>query len=90
MARRSTDEERARRCKTRARQRAGSVEGARACLAWEIDPVDRTATDDDQRLLDLTRVEGFDWAAGNRRKSAGKHGVTPAEAEQVFFCEKLY
>jgi uncharacterized protein len=40
-------------------------------------------------MVDLTRVEGFDWDAGNSRKSADKHGVTQAEAEQVFFCEKL-
>jgi len=40
-------------------------------------------------MLDLTQVEGFDWDAGNSRKSADKHGVTQAEAEQVFFCEKL-
>ena len=40
-------------------------------------------------MSDLTRVEGFDWDAGNSHKSADKHGVTPAEAEQVFFCERL-
>jgi uncharacterized DUF497 family protein len=40
-------------------------------------------------MLDLTRVEGFNWDAGNNRKSAEKHGVTQAEAEQVFFCEQL-
>ena len=40
-------------------------------------------------MHDLTRVEGFDWDAGNSRKSADQHGVTRAEAEQVFFDEKL-
>jgi uncharacterized DUF497 family protein len=40
-------------------------------------------------MPDLARVEGFDWDAGNSRKSADKHGVTQAEAEQVFFCETL-
>lgn len=40
-------------------------------------------------MVDLTQVEGFDWDAGNSRKSADKHAVTQAEAEQVFFCEKL-
>ena len=40
-------------------------------------------------MVDLTQVEGFDWDAGNSRKSAEKHAVTQAEAEQVFFCEKL-
>jgi hypothetical protein len=40
-------------------------------------------------MLDLARVEGFDWDAGNSRKSTDKHGVSQAEAEQVFFCAKL-
>lgn len=40
-------------------------------------------------MLDLARVEGFDWDAGNDRKSADRHDVTQAEAEQVFFGEKL-
>jgi uncharacterized DUF497 family protein len=40
-------------------------------------------------MPDLARVEGFDWDAGNNRKSTDKHGVTQAEAEQVFFGENL-
>ena len=36
-------------------------------------------------MIDLARVEGFDWDAGNSRKSIDKHGVSQAEAEQVFF-----
>ena len=40
-------------------------------------------------MLDLVRVEGFDWDAGNSRKSAQKHGVSQAEAEEVFFGEPL-
>lgn len=40
-------------------------------------------------MIDLTRVEGFDWDAGNSRKNADKHGVTQAEAEQVFLSEPL-
>ena len=40
-------------------------------------------------MLDLARVEGFDWDAGNSRKSTDKHGVSQAEAEQVFFCAEL-
>ncbi len=40
-------------------------------------------------MLDLARVEGFDWDAGDSRKSTDKHGVSQAEAEQVFFCAKL-
>ena len=33
--------------------------------------------------------EGFDWDEGNAFKSRRKHGVTPAEAEQVFFNDPL-
>jgi uncharacterized protein len=40
-------------------------------------------------MHDLSRVEGFDWDAGNSRKSADKHAVSQAEAEQVFFCARL-
>lgn len=40
-------------------------------------------------MYDPVRVEGFDWDAGNNRKSADKHRVTQAEAEQVFFDDKL-
>ena len=36
-------------------------------------------------MLDWTRVIGFDWDAGNARKSSDKHEVSQAEAEQVFF-----
>ncbi|MDR3425076.1 MAG: BrnT family toxin [Alphaproteobacteria bacterium] len=32
---------------------------------------------------------GFDWDDGNRRKNAHKHGVSQAEAEQVFLNEPL-
>lgn len=35
-------------------------------------------------MLDPGRVVGFDWDAGNTAKSAAKHGVSTAEAEQVF------
>jgi uncharacterized protein len=38
---------------------------------------------------ELYRVEGFEWDHGNARKSEAKHGVTQAEAEQVFFGEPL-
>jgi uncharacterized protein len=34
--------------------------------------------------FEWTRVIGFEWDAGNARKSAEKHGVSQAEAEQVF------
>jgi uncharacterized protein len=40
-------------------------------------------------MIDLRRIAGFDWDAGNARKSVDKHGVSQAEAEQVFFNEPL-
>ena len=40
-------------------------------------------------MIDLERIEGFQWDAGNARKSADKHGVPQAEAEQVFFDSRL-
>ena len=36
-------------------------------------------------MIDLSGITGFDWDAGNARKSTDKHGVSMAEAEQVFF-----
>lgn len=36
-------------------------------------------------MMDLATISGFDWDAGNARKSEEKHGVSMAEAEQVFF-----
>ena len=38
--------------------------------------------------MDLSRVVGFDWDAGNARKNE-KHGVSQAEIEQAFFREPL-
>jgi uncharacterized DUF497 family protein len=35
-------------------------------------------------MIDLTKVDGFDWDAGNARKSEEKHDVSPNEVEQVF------
>jgi uncharacterized DUF497 family protein len=40
-------------------------------------------------VIDWDRIEGFDWDAGNARKSADKHGVSQVEAEQVFFNDPL-
>jgi uncharacterized DUF497 family protein len=40
-------------------------------------------------MLDLSRIEGFDWDEGNRRKSVEKHDVSQAEAEQIFFNDLL-
>ena len=35
-------------------------------------------------MIDLAKITGFDWDDGNARKNE-KHGVSVAEAEQVFF-----
>jgi uncharacterized DUF497 family protein len=35
-------------------------------------------------MMDMALIVGFDWDDGNSRKSVDKHGVTEAEAEQVF------
>ena len=40
-------------------------------------------------MIDWTRVEGFDWDEGNSRKSTDKHGISQAEAEQIFFNDPL-
>jgi uncharacterized DUF497 family protein len=40
-------------------------------------------------MFDPAVVVGFDWDAGNERKSADKHGVGKGEAEQVFFNQPL-
>src|SRR3954447_4434860 len=40
-------------------------------------------------MIDWTKVVGFDWDAGNERKSAEKHGVSQREAEQIFFGQPL-
>ena len=34
-------------------------------------------------MIDFARIAGFDWDKGNSRKNE-KHGVTQAEAEQIF------
>ena len=39
-------------------------------------------------MIGLDRVVGFEWDAGNARKN-DKHGVSMAEAEQVFFNAPL-
>ena len=39
-------------------------------------------------MLDLTRIEEFEWDSGNERKNE-KHGVTQQEAEQVFLHQPL-
>ena len=40
-------------------------------------------------MIDWALVIGFDWDAGNARKSVEKHSVSQGEAEQVFFNEPL-
>ena len=39
-------------------------------------------------MIELSTIVGFDWDAGNERKN-DKHGVSMAEAEQVFFNAPL-
>ena len=40
-------------------------------------------------MIELEQIVGFEWDAGNARKSEIKHGVTQAEAEQAFFLDPL-
>ena len=40
-------------------------------------------------MIEWERIAGFDWDAGNARKSIDKHDVSQAGAEQVFFNEPL-
>ncbi|MGY5810199.1 BrnT family toxin [Rhizobium sp. LEGMi198b] len=40
-------------------------------------------------MINWDQITGFDWDAGNARKSAEKHDVGQGEAEQVFFNEPL-
>ena len=39
-------------------------------------------------MVDLSKVIGFDWDEGNARKNE-HHGVSMAEAEQIFFGTPL-
>lgn len=39
-------------------------------------------------MIDFGKITGFDWDTGNARKNE-KHGVSMAEAEQVFFNAPL-
>ena len=45
------------------------------------------STDIFNRLLECS---GFEWDEGNAPKIQARHGVTPGECEQVFFCEPLF
>lgn len=40
-------------------------------------------------MIDWNKVTGFEWDAGNDRKSVEKHAVNQFESEQVFFNQPL-
>lgn len=40
-------------------------------------------------MIDWKQITGFDWDAGNERKSEEKHAVSRFETEQVFFNQPL-
>jgi uncharacterized DUF497 family protein len=40
-------------------------------------------------MIDWAVITGFEWDDGNARKSADKHLVSQAEAEQMFFNQPL-
>lgn len=40
-------------------------------------------------MIGLGEVSGFEWDSANSRKSADKHDVSQAEAEQLFFNAPL-
>ena len=40
-------------------------------------------------MIDWNRITGFEWDAGNARKSVAKHAVGRFEAEQIFFNAPL-
>lgn len=53
--------------------------GLRSCVyVWHI-----------RCVIGLTHTEGFQWDAGNDRKSADKHDANQSEAELVFFSQSL-
>ena len=58
-------------------------------MAWLALLPDRVYVDNIHPMIDWTQVTGFDWDEGNARKSTDKHGVSQAEAEQIFFNEPL-
>ncbi len=41
------------------------------------------------RVVNLSRIKGFEWDKGNFDKSYQKHGITPKESEEVFLDENL-
>jgi uncharacterized DUF497 family protein len=40
-------------------------------------------------MLDLERIQGFDWDDGNAQKSVERHRVGQSEAEQIFFNDPV-
>ncbi|MDX3773368.1 BrnT family toxin [Chromatiaceae bacterium AAb-1] len=40
-------------------------------------------------MINWKHITGFEWDAGNERKSLEKHAVSHFEAEQVFFNQPL-
>ena len=40
-------------------------------------------------MIDFDRITGFDWDAGNERKSADSHAVSQTESESIFFNDPL-
>lgn len=40
-------------------------------------------------MINWKQITGFEWDAGNERKSLEKHAVSQFEAEQVFFNHPL-
>ena len=36
-------------------------------------------------MIDLDKLTGFDWDAGNLEKNWNKHHVSPGECEEIFF-----
>ncbi len=42
-----------------------------------------------KEMVSASDFEGFDWTGGNAEKNWKRHGVAPAEAEQIFFNTPL-
>ena len=40
-------------------------------------------------MINWTQIAGFEWDAGNSRKSVEKHNVSKSEAEQIYFNQPL-
>ena len=40
-------------------------------------------------MIDLQKIVGFQWDAGNAYKNHEKHGVSQGEAEEIFFNQPL-